>query len=190
MAATVDVVEGNQASVVWTVITTGRYCTSDSYNPGSANPCVVPTSGSYYSYWKHHALKLSDTFTQINNIRWFTDGTIPWTLGTGGMVGLVPRDSGDNGCPVGNYQQSTGTAGTTGDYIKDGVNGHAYYKAQAAAFTNVTGYQSGSPLTVDTTNYTTATAATKSVVTQVKLATDATQGTQGSETFTFRYDEI
>jgi len=33
-----------------------RYCTTDAYNPVGTYPCVVPSSGTNYSYWKHHFL--------------------------------------------------------------------------------------------------------------------------------------
>jgi len=190
MAATVEVVEGNGATPTWTVITSARYCTSDTYNPGTNYPCVVPSSGQNYSYWKHHALKLSGTFTKITNIKWYTDGTISWDLGTNGKVVVGIRDSGDNGCPPASYDQATGTEGTTGDYMADSTNGHSYYKDQTASPADVTNYTSSSPLDVDSTEYTSATDATKAVVTQVIIDTDATQGAKSAETFTFRYDEI
>ena len=190
MVATVNVVEGNGATVTWTTITSARYCTSDTYNPGTNYPCVIPSSGYNYSYWKHHALSISGTFTQVSNIKWYTDGTIGWTLGTGGEVRVGIRDTGDNGCPPANYQQATGTQGTTGYAIEDATNGHAYYNTQTTPTAPVTNYTSASPLTVDSNTYTSATTATYAVVTQVKIASDATQGAQSAETFTFRYDEI
>lgn len=190
MAATVNVVEGNGSGPTWSTVTAARYCTTDSYNPGTANPCVVPSSGTNYSYWKHHALGLSGTFTKINNIRWYTDGTIGWTLGTGGKIVVGIRDTGDNGCPPASYDQATGTVGTTGYYMDDATNGHTYYKDQTATPADVTTYTSGSPLTVDTSDYTTTTTATNAVVTQVLIDSDATQGEQADETFTFVYDEV
>ena len=88
-----------------------RYCTTDAYNPGSNYPCVVPSSGTNYSYWKHHYLNISGTFTKVNNIRWYTDGTIGWTCGTDGGLFVGIRDSGDNGVPMPtNYEVATGTA--------------------------------------------------------------------------------
>lgn len=191
MAATVNVEEGNGSGPTWTVITSGRYCTTDSYNPGSNYPCVVPTSGNNYSYWKHHRIAWTGIGTQISNIRWYTPGNVAstWQLGTGGQLMVGLRDSGDHGCPTANYQQATGTQGTTGHYIKDATNGHAYYNSQAATPGNADNYTSASPLTVDTTVYT-DNGASKSVVTQVNLATDATQGDKSNITFTFLYDEI
>jgi len=191
MGATVNIQEGNGASVTWTTITAGRYCTEDAYNPGTTDPCVVPDSGLNYSFWKHHSLSIGGSYTQITNIRWYTDGAIGWTLGTNGLLGVGLRDSGDNGCPAANYQQALGTVGTTGYYLKDNTNGHAYYKGQTAGPGNAQNYTAGSPLTIDnTTTYTGTVTATKSCVSQVIIDTDATQGTQAAETFTFKWDEI
>lgn len=191
MTATVSVQEGNGASPTWTTITQGRYCTRDAYNPGDNDPCVVPSAGFNYSYWKHHRIYFSGSFTKINNIRWFASGNVKtnWALGTGGMLLVGRRDSGDNGCPSASYEIAAGTQGTTGYYLKDVTNGHDYYKSQTADPADADTYTSASPLTVDTTDYT-AEGGSKAVVTQVKIATDATQGDKGNETLTFRYDEI
>jgi hypothetical protein len=192
MTATVNVEEGNGAagSVTWSVITQGRYCTADAFNPVDANPCVVPASSFYYSYWKHFRLAFSGTFTKINNIRWFGPGNIKatWGLGTGGMLLVAKRDSGDNGCPVASYVQATGTPSVTGTYIK-AETGHTYYKDQTVDPADADGYVAGTPLTIDTTDYT-AEGYSKCVVTQAKIAPDATQGEKTNITFTLRYDEI
>lgn len=167
-----------------------RYCTTDAYNPVGTYPCVVPSSGTNYSYWKHHFLTISGTFTKINNIKWYTDGTIGWTCGTGGGLFVGVRDSGDNGCPMDTeYDVATGTQGTTGDWMDDNTNGHGYYKDQTATPADASDYTSASPLSVDSTDYTTADDS-KAIVTQVKIATDATQGLQSDETLTWTYDEI
>jgi len=191
MTATVNVEEGNGAGPTWTVITSGRYCTRDSYNPGDNDPCVVPSAGNNYSYWKNHRIAFSGTFTKILNIKWYTSGSVAsnWDLGTGGVLCVGIRDSGDNGCPTGSYQQAAGTQGTTGNYMDHAVNGHAYYKDQTATPADADSYTSASPLTIDSTEYTVA-GSSKHVVTQVKLATDAVQGDKANETMTWLYDEI
>ena len=191
MTATVSIKEANGAGPTLTVITQGRYCTEDGYNPGDSNPCVVPASGVNYGYWKHHALNISGSFTKVNNIRWFTSGNIKtnWSLGTGGMLLVAIKSSGDNGCPSANYDQATGTQGETGDYLKDPSNGHTYYRGETANPADADGYTSASPLTIDTTDYA-APAVSKYVVTQPKIASNATQGDKPNETLTYRYDEI
>lgn len=191
MTATVVIQEGNGASVTWTTITQGRYCTADTYNPGDNYVCVVPTSGFNYSYWKHHRMYASGSFTRITNIRWFTSGSVKtnWQLGTGGMLLVGKRDSGDNGCPEANYAQASGVQGTTGYYIGDSSNGHPYYMSQSTPAVDADNYTSANPLIVDTSTYTAA-FGSKAVVTQIKIAPDATQGDKPNETFTFRYDEV
>jgi len=183
-------VNGAAGSQVYTTLTSARYCTDDDATPGLSNPIPVPASGSFnFSFWKSHCLDISGTFTQVNNIRWYTDGTINWTLGTSGRVYVGTKDTGDNGCPIANYAQATGTVGTTGHDIWDAANGHPYYKDETTKYTEAVSYTSASPLTVDTTNYTTA-SKSKIVVTQVSVDDDATQGAQPAEVYTFRYDEI
>jgi len=195
MTATVAIKEANGAGPTLSTITQGRYCTTDSYNPGDNYPCVVPSSGFNYSYWKHHCLAISGTYTRVSNIRWYTSGAVAsnWALGTGGMLLVCIRDSPTlgNGCPPGNYDQATGVAGTTGHYLKDATNGHNYYKGQTANPANADNYVSATPLEVDLNTYgPNATANSYYVVTQVKIASNATQGDKPNETFTFRYDEI
>ena len=194
MVATVNVQEYNGSGPTATVITQGRYCTMDSYNPGLSNPCVVPTSDYNYSFWKSHNIAFSGDFTQISNIRWYTSGSVRtnWALGTNGGLFVAVKSTGDNGCPVASYDQAAGTVGTTGYAIDDVTNGHTYYKSGTsnhAVPVDADTYVSGSTLLVDSTAYTSA-GVSKLVVTQVKIATDATQGDKAAETLTFRYDEI
>ena len=169
-----------------------RFATTDSYNPVSSYPCIIPSSGTNYSYWKHLYLNIANGtgFTTINNIRFYTDGSIGWTCGTNGGLFVALRDSGDNGCPMDTeYDVATGTEGTTGDYIADATLGHDYYNGQTATPADASNYTSGSPLTIDSTDHSSA-GMSKAVVLQVKIATDATQGTQNDEVLTFVYDEI
>jgi len=194
MVATVNIEEGNGSGPTWTVITSGRYCTRDSYAPGSNDPCVVPASGANYSYWKSHRLAWTGIGTKISNIRWYTSGNIStsWTPGTGGGLFVARKASGDNGCPDASYAQAQGIQGETGYWMDDATNGHPYYRqgsANYAAPANTDNYTSANPLLVDSTEYTTNTHS-KHVVTQVKLMPDATQGDKPNETLTFRYDEI
>lgn len=191
MTATVVVQEGNGSPVTWTTITQGRYCTTDNYNPGDNYPCVVPSSGYNYSYWKHHRISFSGSFTKISNIRWFTSGSVAsnWNLGTNGCLLVARRDSGAHGCPAASYAQAVGIQGTTGYYLKDAENGHPYYKTQTVDPANADVYTSSNPLLVDSNEYTSA-GASYAVVTQVRIAPDALQGDKPNETLTFRYDEI
>ena len=191
MAATVTVKESNGASVTYNTVTAARFNCADAYNPLLTNPIPIPSGGvgNYaYSYWKHFALDLAGTFTQIDNIKIFCDGAIGWTFGTGGAVLVGIRDSGDNGCPEGSYDQATGDT-TSGDYMDDGTNGHAYYKDQTATPADIESYTDGAELTVDTTAYTSADQ-TDGLVCQLKIDGDSTLGDQTDETLTWEYDEI
>jgi hypothetical protein len=189
MAATVNVQEGNGASVSWTTKTSVRFCTSDNNDPGTTYPTPIPSADFNYSYWKSICLALSGSFTKINNVKVYCDGTIGFACGTSGGVFVGLRDSGDNGCPAASYQQSAGSEGVTGYDIGDAGNGHAYYKGQSTPKALLSGYTSGAPLTVDTGDHTSA-EVTKHIVLQWKIATDATRGLQSAETITWLYDEI
>jgi len=193
MAATVAVEYwngGSDGTPTKTSASTFRFRSDDSpATINATNPLVIPSTGNNYSYWTHIALAISGTFTEVSNIRFYSDGTIAWTLGTDGKVVRGARDSGDQGCPEASYEVATGTSGTTGDYLDDATNGHTYYNGQTTPTADVTSDTSGSPATIDSSTYSSADS-TKAVVLQTIVDTDATAGTQASETFTFLYDEI
>jgi len=202
MAATVVVVEahgGSDTSPEYTnvvglgngVANTARYCTNDLVDPGTNQPCVIPASSYYYSYWKHHAIHVvSGLNTSVGNIRWYTDGSESW--GTNVVINVGQRDSpGDegHGCPADNYDKSDGTAGTTGHDLADDTNGHPYYRTQSPEEANAYTFTSGSTLDIQAeTNIESNDVKSASVVTQVKIGSTAVQGTKAAETFTFVYD--
>jgi len=191
MVATVNVqrITGPAGSKTYTNVTAVRLRTDDANTADATNPIPIPTSGYNYSYWASICLDISGTFTQISNIRHYSDGSIGWTFGTGGELRRGNRDSGDVGCPDASYQQASGTPGTTGYAIEDATNGHAYYKTQTTPTKNIANDTSSNPAVVDSSTYTAA-GKTKHIVLQVKVASDATQGTQSAEVLTFIYDEI
>lgn len=163
-----------------------RFCTADAYNDVAAHPCVVPTSGFNYSYWKHISLGISGTFTTINNICAYTDGTIGWTTGTSGGLYVGTRTTGDNGVPMNaSYEIATGTAGTSGNSM---LTDHARC-ATGGSVALASNYTSGASLLLDSTNYSAADESNALLV-QCKIATDSTQGDQSSENISFTYDEI
>lgn len=196
MVATVNIQEYNGVYPgTPTTITQGRYCTMDSYNPQLLNPCVVPGAGQLnLSYWKHHNVLFSGDFTQISNIRWYTSGGIKtaWNLGTSGGLFVGVKSTGDNGCPIAEYKQATGTQGTTGNDMDDVSVGHEYYRSGStnhAVPMNADLCVVGSTLLVDSGPYTSE-ASCKMVTTQVVIDDDATQGDKANQSLTFRYDEI
>jgi len=192
MVATVVVKRMTGAGPTYTTVTAVRLRTDDANTADTTNPIPIHASGVgnfKYSYWASICLDLSGSFTQIDNIRHYTDGTCGWNDGTGGVVNRGDRDSGDHGCPDGSYQQAAGTPGDTGYAIDDGTNGHAYYKTAPNGVADIFSDISGSPATIDSSTYGSPTK-TKHLVVQAKVDGDATQGTQSAETFTWIYDEI
>jgi len=193
MVATVAVefwATGSDGSPNKTSAATLRFRTDDSPNTiDNTNSIVIPTAGSNFSFWQHVALAISGTFTQVDNIRFHSDGTVGWTFGAAGELSRGNRDSGDHGCTEANYDVATGTPATTGDEINDAVNGHGFYEPETVSTADVDSDTSGSPATIDSAAHTSS-ESSKAVVLQVKLDSDATLGAQSSETLTFLYDEI
>jgi hypothetical protein len=186
--ATLEIKQYTGATPTKTAVTTPRLSTSDSANPGTSNPIPIPAASFNYSFWMSLALSITamNDATLLNNHKFYSDGTIGWTLGTSGELRIGAQDTGDFGCPEASYDQATGTTGTTGDDLE---TSHTYYSSETNKSDPVSTYTSGSPATIDTTEYT-ATGDFKHVVLQAKVATDATRGAQSAETLTFQYDEI
>lgn len=192
MAASVTIEEANGAGPSYTTISQaspGRFQTIDQKAQGDY-PIQIPAAGYNFSYWKHFVLNIAGTFTTVNNIRLFCDGTLFSGLGTNGQVNVAKRDTGDHGVDAANYDQATGTQGETGHNLKDATNGHAFYKGEAAAPENLENYNaSGTSILIDSTDHTVA-ERSKMAVLQVIIEDDATQGEKADETLTFRYDEV
>lgn len=163
-----------------------RFCTTATHDPGATYPCVIPSSGNNYSYWKHLYLNITGSFTTLNNINFYTDESIGWNCGTGGGLYVGKRDSGDNGAPMdASYELSTGTEGTTGNTIS---TDHARYSTGGSVVTAAT-YSSATPLLIDSTDYS-STDESNATVLQVFIHDDSTQGTAATETISWAYDEI
>jgi hypothetical protein len=166
MAATVNIKELNGASAgTPTTSTSARFCTTDSAAPGTNYPLVKPSSGTNYSYIKTFYLNADTTPTgTINNIKWYTDGTIGWT----GVTISVKTSS--------SYTQATGTEGTTATAMSGGTDASTYTSASPLS---VTGTLSN-PSTGKISDY---------VLMQAAVSTSAVAGTVAAETITWRYDE-
>jgi hypothetical protein len=174
MAATATVQEGNGAGPTYTDITTARFATMDSYNPGTSNPIPVPTAGTNYSYVKTFRLKFTGTYTQITNVNIYTDGA---GFGTGLTVNI--------GDQVGQaYATATGTQGTTGTAML------TLYSGVITSKTDIFTYTSASQKVVDTTTITGNPAYGKVFMCQMEVGTTASAGTLSAETWTWQYDEI
>jgi len=171
-------------------VTSIRFCTRDDYNPGVNDPCKVPTSSYYYSYWVTLCLYLTGTFTDISNVQFSTSGNIKTAWGPDVVMLIGIRDSDDNGCPIGSYQQAAGTQGLTGYYIKDGTNGHAYYKSQTASPADCDNYPTGNKLLLDSTHYSASGSRTKCAVIQTRHGQNAVHGDKSIEYLVFSYDVV
>ncbi|MFA5364703.1 MAG: hypothetical protein WC325_05920 [Candidatus Bathyarchaeia archaeon] len=173
------------------VTSSTRLQTKDQFAPADTSyPIPIPASGFKYSYWIHVCLDLSGTFTQVNNVCFYSDGTIGWSFGTGGELRRGNRDSGDHGCLMpSEYDLATGTEADSGDNIEDETDGHGYYNGQSTPTVAVGNDTEGSPALIDSTDHTGA-GKTKAVVLQCKVAPDAVQGEQADETLSFKYNEI
>ncbi len=162
-----------------------RFKTNDNATIDNADPIPIPASGNIDSYWKQVYLKCTGgTFTQIDNVKFYTDGSGFGTGITTNVGSQLPtHNSGSNA----GYEVATGSAGASGTEM---VGAHAGLSAKSDAF----GKTSGSPLAVtiseagglinasgESTNY---------LVFQMNVASNAGPGNLSDETWTFQYDEI
>jgi len=177
------------------VATSTRLQTKDQFViDDTSYPIPIPTSGFNYSYWIHVYLKITGgTFIKINNVKFWSDGTIGWDFGTGGELRIGNRDTGDIGCPMDTeYDVATGVEGTSGDEIEHATTGHGYYLGQTTKTKNVEDWVTGTKAILDSSDHTVA-GMCKAAVFQCKVDTagnGAVQGEQTDETMYFSYDEI
>lgn len=174
----------------------GRYCLADEADPaniGTNYPIPVPDSGGgynstdyNYSYWKSHLLKFSSWgSTEVQNLRWYTDGALDWGTDVEVLIGMSSNSATvDNGMPSGNYQQASGS-GDSGYPIGDA---HSFYSPRSTG--NAFNFDSASPLWIQSGTVLTDAGYTNAVVTQVSVGTGASSGVKTDETFTWKYDLI
>lgn len=192
MAATVDLEawtgdDGSGNPSTKTTASSFRFRTDDSPTTiDTSNPLIIPDSNLNHSFWMSIGLAISGTYDEVSNIRFHTDGAIGYSLGTNGKVVRGNRDTGDNGVTEAEYEQATGTTGTSGDDL--GGN-HTFFSGQTTPEVDVVNDTSSSPATIDSNTYTTN-QSTKATVLQADVDTDASSGVQSDETFTWLYDEI
>jgi hypothetical protein len=178
MAASVQIHRLTGSGPTATNVTAGssRYSASDDPSPGSSNPVPIPSAGLNHSFWVVMRLNaISAPTGVINNIKWFTSGTNPWT---GATLEVATATA---------YTQATGSTGVTGNTLNT-VNYPTLSSTPVSdnAFT----YDSGTPLTVDGSLTGPATGYFGDfVVSQFSLAATATPGVLSSEIITFQWDE-
>jgi hypothetical protein len=154
------------ATPVSTTITNSRLCTTDAHNPGTDNPLVKPDpAGTNYSFKKTLFLNADTSPTgTINNIKFFTDGTIGWT-------GVVVE-----GAVADAYTEPEGDVGTSGD--------------DASLNTDIATYTSASPLAMTGSIANPDTGKVSQYLElQAVISDTAVAGALAAETCTFRYDE-
>ena len=161
-----------------------RFKTADDSTIDANNPIPIPASGTKRSFWKHIFLEvISGTFTQIDNVKFFTDGT---GFGTGITVFVGDETPVKNSASTAGYDQATGSVGDDGDELTT----HTQISGKTDAFS----FNSTTPKTVsiseagaiinaigESTNY---------LVAQMDVASTAGPGDLPNETWTFQYDEI
>lgn len=163
MAATVQIVEKNGAGGTQTDKTSGtiRFKNADNSTVDLVNPMVKPGAGTDYSFEKWLRFNVSGgTYTQITNIRAYSDGANG--LGTG--VGLYAKAVTSFATPA----EATATTGYT-DFFT---------------------YTSGSPLTLGASTYTSTGEKGDHLVMICTVASTASGGLTSSETLTVAWDEI
>ena len=183
MAATVIINEYNGAGATKTDKTSGtvRFKNADDANVDLINPLVVPGSGQEYSYEKWLRLEITDAggFTQIDNLRAYSDGANGFGAGVklwyavagSYMQPVVPSEASDPpqsaaaGSPVENMTDFfTSSSGAPIDL--DGIN--------TGPFTD------GSP----------AEEIGDFLALVMEVEPGASQGVLTAETLTFAFDEI
>jgi len=162
-----------------------RFKTADDSLIDANNPIPIPAGSPNLSFWKHIFLQAISpgTFTQIDNVQFYTDGT---GFGTGITVNIGNETPTKNSGSTAGYDQATGTVGTTGNELTTHTN--IFGKVDAFGFTSgtpkpVTISESGAIIDAigETTNY---------IVCQMDVANTASPGDLADETWTFQYDEI
>jgi hypothetical protein len=162
MAATVLIREKNTVSETATDKTSGtiRFKNADNATVDLNNPMVVPGAGSDWSFEKWVRVNLGGTFTQITNIKAYTDGGNG--MGTGVSV----------------WWKGVATFATP-------VEG-----TSSAGYTNGFTYTSGAPLTLGAGPYTATGDAGNYLVMLCEVASTASQGITPTETITCAWDEV
>lgn len=173
MAATVLIQEKNGAGEVATNKTAGvvRHKNADNATVDTANPLIKPSSGQEYSYEKWLRLNINGTFTEVSNLKVYTDGANG--LGTGVKLWWATDAT---------YSAPVIPSESLDPPQHDAVN-----------MTNAFSYTSASPLSLGAGPFDN-TGLPKDIgsylVSVMEIETTAAQGITPSETITFAWDEI
>jgi len=166
-----------------------RFKTADDGDIDTNNPIPIPTSGSNYSFWKHVYLKCTGgTFTQINNVKFYTGGS---GFGTGITTHVGNSTPTKNSSSSSGYKVATGTVGTTGLEMVENHGGVSSGKTDAFTFVNTNQSTMKSvPISETGSKIVSSGQTTNYLVFQMQVGTTATAGDKPNLTWTFQYDEI
>ena len=157
-----------------------RFKVADDATIDTNDPVPIPAAGTNYSYWKQIYMKCTTApDTQVNNIKFYTDG--------GGFGTGITMKVGDE-FPVKNSGANTGYDVANAAEI---MTNHTDITASTDAFTFTSGSALSGPTiseagsvidaTGETTNY---------LVLDMEIGSTASPGDKANETMTFQYDEI
>ncbi|MHA7839859.1 MAG: hypothetical protein ACX98W_20535 [bacterium] len=187
MAATVQIRELNGAGETATDKTSGtvRFKNADDATVDLNNPLVIPTSGREYSFEKFLRLYIAGgTFTQISNLRAYTDGAPNFQAGSPTEVDVFYTTSGSYRAPV---VPSESAAIPQSDLAGSPLENMSQLFAATSGSpidldaTNSGPWTPGSPVEANIGDY-------LSMV--MRVLPGATQGVLTGETLTFAWDEI
>jgi len=163
-----------------------RWKTADDELIDVNNPVPIPTAGTNRSFWKQIYIKANTApDTQVDNIKFFTDGT---GYGTGITLQVGDQFPVKNSGSNAGYEVATGVVGTSGD---DLVTNHAGITAVSNAFLFTLGSPLSGPTISEAGSIINAINETSNyLIFQAEVITTATPGNKADETLTFQYDEI
>jgi len=162
MVAIVIINQKNGAGETATDVTSGtyRFKNADDANVDSNNPMVVPGAGSDWSFQKFLRLNFAGTFTNVSNLRYYTDGSNGF--GTGVLL----------------WAQATPAYATP---AKETIS---------TGYLDAFGYTSGAPLSLGAGPFTGLGDNGDYLKEAMEVQSTATQGALTPELQTFSWDEI
>lgn len=162
MTATVIINEKNGAGETATDKTSGtiRFKNADNAAVDTNSPMVIPASGSDWSFQKWLRLNVAGVFTQLTNLKFYTDGA------NGFGAGVL--------C----------WAKTEASFVTPAE------ETASAGYSDAFGYTSGSPLSLGAGPYTSTGDIGSYLKLALEVQAAAGQGALTPETITFAYDEI
>lgn len=175
MVATVVINRLTGAGPAETAITSACTRAGASDEPTNGSPVRIPTSSCNYSYWVNTQLDATAApDNQIDNIQWYTDGTLSFGTGIFAIVTTA--------CT---YTQADGVAGSSGSLL-DLTN----YPNIASGGTSPAASRTSSCKLAVAGSIAAATGAFGDrVVFQLSVDNTASPGNSAEETFTFEFDE-